>query len=184
MRHIESPLSDYAPDHDVPLSRYGVMMSAFALGFGAVVSKMTRRMPRQPALSDIWLLGAATHKLTRIITKDFITSPLRAPFTRRGELEGGGEVRDKPRGAGLQAALGELFSCPYCLGPWVATGLQSFLLVRPLEARFLIRTLVVVAISDFLHQSYATVNEKRRCLIAERKHFEGSQLSAPSEDRL
>ena len=46
------------------------------------------------------LFGIATHKIGRIITKDWVTSPIRAPFTRYEESVGGGEVKEQSRAKG------------------------------------------------------------------------------------
>lgn len=42
--------------------------------------------------------------------KDPVTSPFRAPFAVYEESTGAGEVRETPRGTGMQKALGELFT--------------------------------------------------------------------------
>ena len=130
---------------------------------------MSERTALGPRL-DIALLGAGTHKLSRIITKDFVTSPLRAPFTRRSEPEGAGEVHDEPQGDGWQRSLGDLLTCPYCAGPWLATGLGALLTWRPAPTRFVLRMLTAVTISDFLHMGYAQLNESRKSTQAERTY--------------
>jgi len=61
---------------------------------------------------DIVLLGFATHKISRVVAKDKVTSFLRAPFTRFQEDSGQGEVSEQPRGEGLRLAIGELLVCP------------------------------------------------------------------------
>jgi Protein of unknown function (DUF1360) len=33
-----------------------------------------------------------------------------------------GEVPESSRGSGLQKAVGDLVTCPWCVGPWVALG--------------------------------------------------------------
>ncbi len=44
-------------------------------------------MPERIGPGDILLLGVATHKLGRLLAKDWVTSFLRAPFTT---FKGGG----------------------------------------------------------------------------------------------
>jgi len=56
-----------------------------------------------------------------VVAKDRITGALRAPFVHCKRSAGAGEVKEEPRGRGLQRAVGELISCPYCMGPWCAT---------------------------------------------------------------
>ncbi|MFE2537114.1 DUF1360 domain-containing protein [Streptomyces sp. NPDC059371] len=72
------------------------------------------------------MLGTATYKVSRLVTKGKVTSFLRAPFARRQEAVGGSEVMDEPRRQGaVRHAVGELLSCPFCASSWVATGLGA-----------------------------------------------------------
>jgi hypothetical protein len=59
--------------------------------------------------------------VSRRITKDSVTSPFRAPFAEVRGPEGLGEVKQRVRGRGLRRAIGELVTCPFCVGQWVAT---------------------------------------------------------------
>jgi hypothetical protein len=100
------------------LLEFGVMMILFAGGVAALTSAARSQdlLPKKIRLSDLLLLGVATHKLTRIVAKDRITGALRAPFVHYKGSAGGGEVNEEPRGRGFQRAIGELISCPYCRG--------------------------------------------------------------------
>lgn len=175
---IKKPYREYAPQDQVPLAGYTASMLAFAAGLGGVLAWMRRRKAPLPTLLDVALLGVATHKLSRIVSKDFVTAPLRAPFTRRQAAEGAGEVHDEPHGGGLRRAVGYLLTCPYCLGPWTATGLSAFLVSYPLQTRFVMRVLAAVAISDFLHLSYSRLNESRKSVVAERQRVENGSRAA------
>ena len=48
--------------------------------------------------SDVVLLRIATHKLSRVVAKDLVTSPFRAPFVRFETSAGAGEVEEEARG--------------------------------------------------------------------------------------
>lgn len=160
----------YAPDQEVPLAGYVATMATYTGVLALILFGVTRRARWQPSTADLVLLGVGTHKLSRILTKDAVTSPLRAPFTERREAEGAGEVHDVPRqGSELQRSLGVLLTCPYCAGPWLATGLSALLAWRPVPTRFVLRTLTAVTLSDFLHLGYSRLNESRKTLVAERR---------------
>ena len=73
----------------------------------------------------------ATHKASRLIAKDRVTAPLRAPFTEFDQEGGPGEVEESPRGAGMRRAIGELLVCPFCLAQWIATAALAGLAVVP-----------------------------------------------------
>jgi Protein of unknown function (DUF1360) len=87
------------------------------------------QLQRYPALrlGDLLLLGIGTHKLSRIIAKDRVTAPVKAPFTQFEKSAGSGEVEENARGSGLQAVIGELVSCPYCMS---VGGVQIIAVVR------------------------------------------------------
>ena len=119
------------------------------------------RLPKKVSLFDLALLGAATHKLSRIIAKDRITSILRAPFVSYIRSAGAGEVEEEPRGRGIQRGIGQLVSCPYCMAPWCATALGFGFLFAPRLARFFAGILGTVPLSDFLHQGYLALKEKK-----------------------
>jgi len=183
LSEILKRVDGYAPGRDVPLRGYGAAMATYAGLLGLVLFGVTRKPRRQPGAMDLALLGVGTHKLSRIITKDFVTSPLRAPFTSRREVEGAGEVHDEPRGNGWQRSIGELLTCPYCAGPWLATGLGALLTWRPAPTRFVLQTLAAVTVSDFLHAAYARLHESRKGVQAERQRSErgaGADAARPS----
>jgi hypothetical protein len=102
----------------------------------------------------------ATYKLSRLISKDRITSFLRAPFTRfQAESDRPGEVLEQPRGSGLRRAVGELLVCPYCLGQWVGTGFLATYLRDPRLARTVASAFTVVAGSDMLQEAWIAVDK-------------------------
>lgn len=146
-------LAGYA-DEPLPLRGYAVLLGLFnALvgGFLVGLRRDGRELPRRIPLSDVLLLGVATHKATRLLSKDLVTSPLRAPFVRFEELTGPNEVKESARGTGLRQAVGELLICPYCLGAWVAAGFVAGHVVAPRSTRLVASTLAVHGISDELY---------------------------------
>jgi uncharacterized protein DUF1360 len=119
-----------------------------------------RELPERIGGGDLALIGVASHKLSRLISKDKVTSPLRAPFT---ELEGSGgpsEFEESSRGSGARKAIGELLICPYCLGLWVVAAFSLGLLFAPRLTRFLASVFAALTISDFLQIAYKAAEEK------------------------
>ena len=115
------PFAGYA-DTEQPFGSYALLTAAFNVGLaGALISAHRRgRLPEQIATKDIIVLGIATHKISRLLTKDAVTSFMRAPFVRLHEKSGNNSLDEEPRGSGLQRSIGELLSCPECTGNWVA----------------------------------------------------------------
>ncbi|MEV6811036.1 DUF1360 domain-containing protein [Micromonospora sp. NPDC051296] len=154
----------YAPHEHRPLGGYLAAMGTYAGVAGAIAGlvRMTgRTVPERPATSDVVLLAIATHKLSRLLSKDAVTSPLRAPFTRYDRPIGSGEVMEQVRDSGSQArhAIGELLSCPFCLAVWVATGFTGALVLAPRLTRLVATALTAVAASDFLQMAYAMAQQ-------------------------
>jgi len=103
----------------------------------------------------------ATHKLSRIIAKDPVTSPLRVPFTTFEGTSGPAELAEDVRsGSGRKKTIGELVSCPFCLGMWVSTGFTAGHVFAPRATRLAVTTLAALAGSDFLQFAYAYAEQK------------------------
>jgi hypothetical protein len=152
-----------SPEKRPPLLAYGVAMAIFNALFGAGLVLLRRRgrmPPERPALADVALVGIASHKLSRLIAKDRVTSPLRAPFT---ELQGSGgpaELEERARGTGARKAIGEMLICPYCLGLWVVSAFAFGLQLAPRLTRFLAFVFTALTFSDFLQVAYKAAEEK------------------------
>jgi hypothetical protein len=133
-------------------------MLTFLTGFGSMLIRAGRsgKLPKRIGARDIVLLGVATHRLTRILTRERVTAAIRFPFTKYEGTAGAGEVREHARGHGLQRAVGSLLTCQFCAGPWTAAALTTALVARPRETRAVASMLTIVTISDFLHQAYAS----------------------------
>jgi Protein of unknown function (DUF1360) len=118
-----------------------------------------RPLPERPDGGDLLLITLATHKLSRLIAKDRVTSALRHPFTSYQEEGGPGEVEEQARGEGLRRAVGELLICPYCLGLWVAAAFSGGLLVAPRATRWLASVFAVLFGSDVLQIAYKKLED-------------------------
>ena len=141
---------------------YAASMAVFATaaaGLSALAARTGRRAPATTPL-DLVLLGLATHKISRIIAKDAVTSPVRAPFTRFEGSAGNAELTEEVRGSGPRKAIGELVTCPFCLGPWVATALVAGQTFLPGVARPATMVFSAVAISDALQLGYAAAQQR------------------------
>lgn len=149
----------YATRGQRPLRGYLTVMAAFG-GLVAALSAAGRaggrRAPERPAAADVVLVSIATHKLSRLLAKDAVTSPLRAPFTRYAGPAGDGELNEEVRdeGSHVRHGVGELVTCPFCLAVWVATGLTGGLVLAPRLTRLGATMLTATAVSDFLQLAY------------------------------
>jgi hypothetical protein len=156
-KRLQALSREYAPDGAFPLDGYLVTGGTYAgvvVSLAAAVRLSGRRMPERFSPADVVLLSIATHKLSRLLAKDAVTSPLRAPFTRFEKPAGTAELVEQVRGDGTRHAVGELVSCPFCLAVWVATVLSAGLVLAPRLTRLVSAALTAVAASDFLQLAY------------------------------
>ncbi|GGY99875.1 DUF1360 domain-containing protein [Streptomyces poonensis] len=147
----------YDDQDEVPLKGYAVLAATFATGvtlFAVTARRRGVRLPERVPPWDLALLGTATFKASRLLTKDKITSFLRAPFTRRETDGTAGEVQDQPRGVGLRRAVGDLVACPFCTSAWVAGTLVGGYAVAPRAARLVCAGLSAVTMADFLQYAW------------------------------
>lgn len=160
----EEGVSDRVPGPRRPGRQRGYAVTMVVYGSllaGLVaVGRARRGRVEVPGPVDVVVTGLATHKLARILTKEVVTTPVRAPFT---ELEGSGgpaELRERPTGEGWRRSVGELVSCPFCAGVWIATGLTATTVLAPRLGRCLSAGLASVAVADWLHLGHAVAQRR------------------------
>jgi hypothetical protein len=151
----------YRHGEDRPLGGYLTLMSVYAgaTGAAAVVARAFGRTAPQLSTADLGRLVVATFGISRLLAKDPVTSPFRAPFTTFAGTSAPGELAEEVRGDGLRHSVGELVTCPMCLSQWVATGLYFGLVFAPVPARAVLTIASAVAGSDALHHAYVRLQQ-------------------------
>jgi Protein of unknown function (DUF1360) len=144
---------DRIPSYLAAMTVFGGAWATFA----ALARTTDAPLPDRFSVGDLVAGGIATHKFTRIVSKDGVTTPLRAPFTEFESEAGDAEVNERPREQHGLHTIGELLTCPFCLAPWVASGYVAGLMLAPRAARTWAAVFSVVAGSDFLQQAYAQI---------------------------
>jgi Protein of unknown function (DUF1360) len=157
MNAIEPKLSDNVQQgygEGQPLPQFAIL--AFIQSGVLLLLSISAQARRYPKISfgDLLLLGIGTHKLSRIVAKDRVTAPVRAPFTRFEKSIGSGEVEEEGRGTGLQEVIGELVSCSYCMSVWVASALLLLFIINRRLASLICKLLTLITASHFLHRFY------------------------------
>lgn len=84
-----------------------------------------------------------------------MTSPLRAPFTSYQGTSGPAELDESAQGRAAREAVGELVTCPFCTGVWVATGLTAGVIYLPRTTRLAMATLTALGGADLLQYAHA-----------------------------
>jgi hypothetical protein len=148
---------EYEGEDTRPLFSYARVLAAYGGGVSVLLAAAVltgRKAPEKISPMDLMLMGLFTHRLSRTLAKDSVTSPIRAPFTRYAGVSGPAELQEEVRGSGLKRALGELLTCPFCLSQWVATGYAAGMVFVPRVMRMAGATMAAVAISDWLQLAY------------------------------
>lgn len=149
-----------SPHEHSRIAGYVSVMSVFVsavAGAAAVGRVRGRGLPAAYDVQDLVLGALATHKFSRLVSKDGVTTPLRAPFTEFEENIGSAEVQESPRPEPARHVLGELLTCPFCLTPWISTAYVVGLALAPRVARTWAAVFGIVGGSDFLQHVYAHV---------------------------
>jgi hypothetical protein len=145
-----------------PLGGYLALIGAFnaLAAAGLMAAGRAGKLPQSVRASDLALGAVATYKLSRLISRDRVTSGIRAPFTRFQEDAGHGEVEEAARGTGLRLAVGELLVCPNCLGQWVAGAFAAGFIGAPRATRAVAAMFAIHAGADALQLLHGTVQDK------------------------
>lgn len=152
---------EYAAGTPRPLGGYAALLSGYAAGVAGLGWAVMRHgsLPERIPPGDLALLAVATHKLSRLIAKDSVTAVVRAPFTRFDESIGEGEVNEEVRGTGVRHAAGELLTCPFCIGQWIATGFVGAYVLAPRATRVVASVFAILDGSDALQFAYSALRK-------------------------
>jgi hypothetical protein len=135
-----------------PLPEYATLTTVFTGVLGGFVLLARRRLPELVGWGDVARIGLASYKVGRLVAKDEVTKFVRAPVTRNEEAS-------EPEPRGWPRALGELVTCPYCVGLWTAAGFSYGLVLFPRETRFVTALFGAQAIADFLNAGYVKTRD-------------------------
>jgi len=108
-----------------------------------------------PAAAELPVLGLATFTITKALAKEKVGVWARAPL-----VEDDADGDHHPRGRGVRYVLGELVTCPRCLGTWSSLGLIGLRVARPREGRIVASILATAAINDVLQTSFTLLCAK------------------------
>jgi hypothetical protein len=153
----------YRGDDPRPLGGYLAVLFLYGtvVSLTAVIAAATgRTLPERWRTQDLLTVTLGTHKLSRLLSKDAVTSPLRAPFAHYSGTGGPAEVHEETRHSSqLRHSLGELLTCPFCLDMWVVTAFVIGLIFAPRLTRLIAGSFSALAGADFLQLAYAMAQQ-------------------------
>ena len=135
-------------EEERPLPEYAALAGVFWAVFAVFMVTNRHRLPERVRSGDIVRIALSSYKLSRVITKEDVAAFVRAPVTEDPDAQ-------KPKREGMARVLGELVTCPYCIGLWIASGLSYAHVLFPRESRFATSIFSAYAITDFLNAGFA-----------------------------
>jgi hypothetical protein len=147
------------PRTRAPQGQYAAIMGTYFAGLagaGLLARALGREAPDLGSL-DLAVLGAATFKAARTISRDEVASFIREPFVE-GDAHAGAE--DPVETGDLRQAIGELITCSRCVGTWIAAGLTTTQVVAPRFGRLLAWSLAAAGANDFLQAGFVALVKK------------------------
>lgn len=143
------------------MKRYFILLDIIFIG--AYIGVMyalyyLMHLPRHISTFDLILLGFAVARISDIISTDEVMQWLREPFIRleQTEVAGRGTEMRIGRGEGLRRVIGEMLSCPWCVGIWVAAGLTYLYFLVPRYIWLFILLMAIAEIGSLL-QTISTI---------------------------
>jgi hypothetical protein len=128
---------------------YAALNAVYGALIATVLLSTRKRYARDPISgAELIPISAATFALSKVIAREKIGSWVREPFVEQS----GGERR--PRGSGLQRAMGELVTCTRCIGAWSALGVVGLRLAAPDSGRIVTNVLAASAGNDWLQAGF------------------------------
>lgn len=160
---LPTSLHFISPAEPRPLGAYAGLATVYAGLFGgglAAAVRNGRELPRSVSAGDIVLYGVATHRLSRLVSREKVARFVRAPFTVvEEEIDcPPAELEEHPRyDGGMRGAIGELLTCTMCLDQWVAGGLVVGHVWAPRTTRLVASVLAIKGVANGMHLAYARV---------------------------
>ena len=143
-----------------PYRAYATIVGTFVASLGAVsgLAALRNRPNHEISPTDLALLGLATFKASRTVSRDKVTSFVREPFVEGEAYDG--EDEKPTHDTEMKQALGELVTCTRCIGTWLGAGLASMQILTPRTGRLLTTVLAAGALNDFLLAGFSTLTAK------------------------
>ncbi|MGW0333239.1 DUF1360 domain-containing protein [Streptomyces sp. NPDC003011] len=160
---LQRTTREYSAEEERPLGGYLAAMAtfgAYTAAWATVVRLRGRPLPDRPEPWDVVLTSVAAFRLSRLLSKASVTSPLRAPFTEYVGPQGPAELHEEARSEEGKSTAGELMTCPFCMSVWVASTLTAGQLLWPRATRTAMGALAALAGSDALQLAYTALVEK------------------------
>lgn len=101
------------------------------------------------------VFGLAVYRAANIISNEYVTSPIRAPFVHEVMVED--KLVEEPREHGFRGFFGSLIYCPSCTGVWVAMIFTYWYLFHPAAASIIMLLLALSGLERFFAYTFGRI---------------------------
>jgi uncharacterized protein DUF1360 len=129
------------------------LMGLFSGLIAAIAPARKTQYPLNLSSLDFAMLSLATFRIGRLAAYDVITEPIREPFAETVEDPSGAGMTTEPQGTGAQKVLGELITCPICVGTWAAAAMVYGLRVAPAPTRLFMAIMSATGAAEVLNNA-------------------------------
>jgi hypothetical protein len=147
---MSPPTEDQQLTQATKLTLVGVFLGLLA-AFTARQASRGEDVQIQPF--DLLLLGLSTYRAGHLIAYERVAEPMRAALTDTVPDDSGVGETVVASGKGVRYALGELVSCPTCVGTCAAAGLVYGLHLAPRPTRVFLAVMSTTGAAELLHCS-------------------------------
>lgn len=146
------------------------------LGLLAAFSARLQQRDEQVQLSpfDLVQLGLSTYRAGRLVAYERVAAPLRDPVTETVPDGSGAGETVVATGTGWRWTIGELLSCPICIGTWVAAGLVYGLHLAPRPTRVFLAVMSSTGVAQLLSETTEALTWSARSARREAAADQGS----------
>lgn len=131
---------------------YSALSALFFALFAAFASLQKARGKKyRPSALEMAQLAFASYRLGRMVAYDKIFETYRLPFAKTVPDPSGAGETTEARGRGAREAIGELVTCPICVGTWISAGLVYFVNLFPEAGRTLLAITGAIGAAEFLN---------------------------------
>ncbi len=154
-------------EHEIRATKL-TLVSVFLALLGTFAARLMPDRDLTPRPYELLMLGLASFRIGRMVAYEGVAEPLREPFTRTQPDASGVGQTVVARGEGVRFVLGQLMSCPICIGTWVAAGLVYGLQLVPRPTRLLLAIMSTVGAAQLCHSATEWLDwnaraARRRC---------------------
>lgn len=163
--HRHALLDERGETRATKLTLISLFLGVFAT-FGGRLVKRNQDIDLKPL--DLLLLGLSSFRIGRMIAYEGVAAPLREPFTTTQPDASGAGQTVVASGHGARFVLGELVSCPICIGTWTAAALVYGLHLLPRPTRLLLAIMSTTGVAELCYSITEALDwtaraARRRC---------------------